>query len=238
MAPGIEAGIRITIACVCMCCRRPSTCLGGSERIRPRTLVLSVALLCFALLLPFFFLSFFFSLFWLSLYFGWEIGRPMPPLSSLQAWVIPFAACSPVPYRALLDLAGPFVSFSVEYLAVGRPGITSVASIHSASTGLVRYLGHLSYSCKLRLGFGGFFIIENLAPFDVVHGYMNSFWIFHKTCLSKLSRVAYLYYNCSVETERPKLVLLLLLEPRSQSPIPRIYCIFPGDLWYISPTST
>jgi hypothetical protein len=78
----------------------------------------------------------------------------------------------------------------VESLAVGRPGMTSVASIHSASTGLVRYLGHLSYSCKLRLGFGDFFIIENVAPFDVVHGFVYSFWLFYKTCLPKLSRVA------------------------------------------------
>lgn len=48
VAPGIEAGIRITIACVR--CRisllSPFNSLGGSERIRPRTLVL----LCFSVL--------------------------------------------------------------------------------------------------------------------------------------------------------------------------------------------
>jgi hypothetical protein len=79
-----------------------------------------------------------------------------------------------------------------------------------------------------------FFIIDNVAPFDVVHGFVYSFWLFYKTCLPKLSRVAYLYHNCAVETERLKLVLLLSLEPRSLSPFHHIYCIFPGDPWSIS----
>lgn len=72
VAPGIEAGIRITIACVR--CRisllSPFNPLGGSERIRPRTLVL----LCFSIflwhLLSFLFVDLFLFLF---NFFGTEI---------------------------------------------------------------------------------------------------------------------------------------------------------------------
>lgn len=131
--------------CLCMCCRRPSIASAGRKRIRPRTLVISLS---FALA----FLSFFFgSRFILGGY--WDPCH----LSSLQAWVITLL---PVPYRALLDLSGSFVSFFCGILAVGLPGITSVASTHSPSTWSRALPWASVMSCKLRLGFCGFFIIE------------------------------------------------------------------------------
>jgi hypothetical protein len=96
-------------------------CLGGSERIRPRTLVV---LLCFASALSFLF-------FRLLLYFGWEVGTHATPLFPASlGHTLP--ACTLQSSARLVWVLCFF--FSCGILAVGLPGITSVASAHSSST--------------------------------------------------------------------------------------------------------
>lgn len=83
--------------------------LGGSEGIRPRTLVLFILGS----------ISFLF-------FFLWTHANLFPASlgNSLLA----------VPYRALLDSPGSVVSFFCGIFAVRLPGIPSVASAHSVST--------------------------------------------------------------------------------------------------------
>lgn len=118
MAPGIEAGNRITIACVC---RGRSIASAGRKEFDHEPWYS-----CFALPLrfPFFF-------FRLSLYFGWEFGTHATPLFPASL-VHTLPACTLQSSAGLVWLLCFF--FSCRILAVGLPGITSVASAHSSST--------------------------------------------------------------------------------------------------------
>lgn len=166
VAPGIEAGIRITIACVR--CRisllSPFNSLGGSERIRPRTLVL----LCFSVLwhlLSFLFIDLFLFLFlylFLSLSF---LGRkfirkhdkvfyvsrilqvlPQCLRSSLQTWVIPRTL------QSFAWLASCFFFFPVESLRSGFQGCPLLLLPYSVSTWSRALTWASVMSCKIGLG--------------------------------------------------------------------------------------
>lgn len=128
VAPGIEAGIRITIAC--MRCRISLLSLASAGRKPVDHEPQSSALPPWGSLLAFCLPGFFFRPF---LGHCASLGgdfSPRPP--SLQAWVLPFLDVD-VP-ELCSTLRAFVISFSCGIFAVRLPGMPSVASAHSVST--------------------------------------------------------------------------------------------------------
>ena len=150
VAPGIEAGIRITSACVRCRISRFSTPhrVGKMSTTNPSLLLCPVPSICWS--------GFFFRLFFLATILLWEsISPPMPP-SSLQAWVLPFLD---VPELCSTPGFCHFF-FSVEYLLFAFQGCPLLLLPTLFRHGLVHSLWASVMSCKMCRGACGSFLMQ------------------------------------------------------------------------------
>lgn len=156
----------------------------------------------------------------------------MSPLLPCKLGSYPFL---PVPYRALLDLSGSFVSF----FFCGIVGCWSSRDYLCCFYPLCFHWSRaLSWASVIFMqassGVWWFLYNRNVTPVDVVHGFVYSFWFFIRRVFQPHTGSFTFTTIALSRLKGQSTFYLLLFEPLSRSPFYHIYCIFTGDLWSIS----